>query len=122
MARDFRSNQRGGDREMYPATCGNCGKNCQVPFKPSGDRPVLCSECFGKNSDSRDNRYGGRDSGVRHYGKSENWRKPSGFRPDYHHPRDHQATGLGMQLELLNNKLDKIIALLTPPEVKKVEN
>ena len=34
------------NREMYTVPCANCGKDATVPFKPSGDRPVLCSECF----------------------------------------------------------------------------
>jgi CxxC-x17-CxxC domain-containing protein len=33
-------------REMYTATCANCGKPAQVPFVPRGDRPVYCSDCF----------------------------------------------------------------------------
>ena len=33
-------------REMFPATCSNCGKETQVPFQPRGDKPVYCSECF----------------------------------------------------------------------------
>ncbi|MCL0044070.1 zinc-ribbon domain containing protein [Dehalococcoidia bacterium] len=39
---------RGDDRprEMYPAVCANCGVETQVPFKPTGVRPVYCTECF----------------------------------------------------------------------------
>ena len=33
-------------REMHKATCAECGKECEVPFKPSGDRPVYCKECY----------------------------------------------------------------------------
>ncbi len=36
----------GGPREMHPAICGQCGQETQVPFKPRGDRPVYCSDCF----------------------------------------------------------------------------
>ena len=36
----------GGPREMHPAVCSACGKQTEVPFKPSGDRPVYCRECF----------------------------------------------------------------------------
>jgi len=35
-----------GPREMFAATCSNCGKEAQVPFKPSGSKPVYCSDCF----------------------------------------------------------------------------
>src|SRR5580704_5773957 len=31
---------RGGPRQMFPATCAQCGKQTEVPFKPSGSRPV----------------------------------------------------------------------------------
>jgi CxxC-x17-CxxC domain-containing protein len=33
-------------REMFSATCSSCGKEAQVPFRPSGDKPVYCSDCF----------------------------------------------------------------------------
>lgn len=36
----------GGQREMHTVTCAQCGKETQVPFKPSGDRPVYCQDCF----------------------------------------------------------------------------
>ncbi len=32
---------------LHQAVCAACGKQCQVPFKPSGDRAVYCRECFG---------------------------------------------------------------------------
>jgi CxxC-x17-CxxC domain-containing protein len=38
----------GGDRQMYPAVCADCGKETQVPFKPSGARPVYCLDCYRK--------------------------------------------------------------------------
>ncbi len=42
--RKFGNNDR--PREMHKATCSDCGKECEVPFKPSGDKPVRCRECF----------------------------------------------------------------------------
>lgn len=33
-------------REMFDAVCANCGKTASVPFRPSGARPVYCSDCF----------------------------------------------------------------------------
>ena len=35
-----------GPREMFSATCSSCGQEAQVPFQPSGDKPVYCSNCF----------------------------------------------------------------------------
>ena len=43
------NNQGGGsyqERKMYPATCADCKKETEVPFEPSGDRPVYCLDCF----------------------------------------------------------------------------
>ena len=39
-------NAERGAREMFSATCASCGKEAQVPFQPSGDRPVYCSYCY----------------------------------------------------------------------------
>lgn len=36
----------GGPRQMFTATCANCGKEAQVPFQPRGDKPVYCNDCF----------------------------------------------------------------------------
>lgn len=35
-----------GDRPMYDATCASCGVSTQVPFQPSGAKPVYCRDCF----------------------------------------------------------------------------
>jgi CxxC-x17-CxxC domain-containing protein len=31
---------------MYPAVCSKCGNACEVPFRPDGQRPVSCKNCF----------------------------------------------------------------------------
>lgn len=38
-----------GPREMHKATCADCGKECEVPFKPTEGRPVYCKECYQKH-------------------------------------------------------------------------
>ena len=49
-----RFNNRGGGgfdrgpREMHKAICSECGKECEVPFKPTEGKPVFCRECFAK--------------------------------------------------------------------------
>ena len=44
--RDAKKNAARAPREMVETVCANCGKVARVPFQPSTDRPVLCSECF----------------------------------------------------------------------------
>ncbi|MDS1030765.1 zinc-ribbon domain containing protein [Bacillota bacterium LX-D] len=45
-----RSNKGGrygnSQREMFPAVCSSCGKETTVPFKPTGDKPVYCKDCY----------------------------------------------------------------------------
>ena len=38
--------REGNSREMHSATCATCGNTCQVPFQPSGEKPVYCSTCY----------------------------------------------------------------------------
>ncbi|MFA4836010.1 MAG: CxxC-x17-CxxC domain-containing protein [Dehalococcoidia bacterium] len=40
------SSSYGARRQMFPATCAECGKQTEVPFEPRGDRPVYCSDCY----------------------------------------------------------------------------
>ena len=35
-----------GPREMFTAVCSSCGKEAQVPFRPTSGKPVYCSDCF----------------------------------------------------------------------------
>ena len=44
--RQAKKQQRFSDRQMFPITCSKCGKAGEVPFKPTGDKPVLCQDCF----------------------------------------------------------------------------
>lgn len=76
--------------EMFDATCSKCGKACQVPFKPTGSRPVLCSDCF-RNNDSRE--FSSRSDSQSGAGASQE------------------------QFDQINAKLDKIIQVLQELEI-----
>ena len=52
--RDKRKAAAKAPREMHDAVCAQCGKECKVPFEPKEDRPVYCSECFAKLSESNE--------------------------------------------------------------------
>lgn len=100
--RDFGRGGRddSGPREMFKTVCSNCGKECEVPFKPTTGKPVYCSDCFEKMGGRSPDRSDRPDRSERN-GRSD-------FRP--------QISGVdnSKQLNDLNAKLDKIIALLTP--------
>ena len=44
----YGSSYGSSQRQMFPATCAECGKDTEVPFEPRGDRPVYCSDCYSK--------------------------------------------------------------------------
>ena len=39
---------RNKGRVMHTVICADCKKECKIPFKPSGDRPVYCQDCFSR--------------------------------------------------------------------------
>ncbi|MEW5819338.1 MAG: CxxC-x17-CxxC domain-containing protein [Cyanobacteriota bacterium] len=41
--------QRRDSRTLYNVVCDGCGIETSVPFKPSGDRPVYCRDCYKNN-------------------------------------------------------------------------
>ncbi len=43
---ECRAAKKAAGRQFTKVTCAGCGKETEVPFVPSGDRPVYCRECF----------------------------------------------------------------------------
>lgn len=101
--RDF--GNRGEDRQMFKTTCSKCGKECEVPFKPTGSRPVYCSDCFrdigGPDSRRTD------DRGSRR----PNFESRGGGLPQPQYKE---------QFEAISVKLDKILRLLNPEKSMEV--
>lgn len=79
------------DRQMFEAVCDECRNACKVPFQPSGDKPIYCSDCFGQKKGAGDRN------------------------------RESSQPQVTEQFEVLNNKLDRILAFLTPNAVDKIE-
>jgi len=44
--RQSRREQNMSQRQPHKITCAKCGKEDEVPFKPTEGREVLCSACF----------------------------------------------------------------------------
>lgn len=135
----------GRDRErpeMHEAICSDCGKRCEVPFRPTGDKPIYCSQCFtnhggASRSDSRFER-GDRDK-SRHSDRPmfeaicgtcgkrfELPFRPTGERLVYCNDCFDKQSGSPVnknasapvnqykeQFEMLNAKLDRILKVLT---------
>ena len=121
---------RGGERrqvEMHKATCSTCGKPCEVPFRPDGSKPVLCSECFGKNRSDDRNGVERRDNFSNDRGARKPERSFDAPRPDRGPSPDFKA--LTEQIKVLESKMHEVLELLkeTPKKtavkapVEKVE-
>jgi len=90
----------GRDRErpqMHETTCSACGKRCEVPFRPTGQRPVYCKDCF--RGDER---------------RSDGFERPSYKRDNF---RDKREGSFGKEeFNKIIARLDTIINILTAKE------
>ena len=145
-ANDF-SKRRGkdsGKSSMHQATCDNCGKECEVPFKPTSGKPIFCSNCFEKNQyenpkkfgkersdrkfksgDSRKRNFNDRDA-VMHNTVCDNCGKDCEvpFRPTKGKPiycdkcfgnnKEKDTDQLKKEFEKLKKELDNILEILIP--------
>lgn len=84
-----------GRRTMHKTTCSKCGDTCEVPFVPTGEKPVYCSECFSK----RLGHDGDRSSFRKHDARD---RSPQVKQKDYQ-----------PQFDALHKKLDAIMEMLS---------
>jgi CxxC-x17-CxxC domain-containing protein len=104
------ANSGGGDWNrrpvtMHQTTCAECGKPCEVPFRPIGDKPLYCQDCF------RDKRNDGERNGG--YLSQKDWRASSFAKPGF---RNNATNGgnneLISQLKTLNAKIDRLIVVV----------
>ncbi len=128
---------RGQDRQMFKAVCDKCGQECEVPFRPTGERPVYCRECFKRDDGGAPRRFDARDSGRPSFGEKRMFEaicakcgkrcevpfRPTGEKPTYCRecfgkPEDRSVRGGDMhraQFDLLNAKLDRILKAMNLP-------
>lgn len=107
---------RGGERggfgagrpELFAATCSACGKGCELPFRPSGDRPVFCRDCFDKKDDSRS------------HSSFQRTERPREFRPSPREGSNNSGNDeIKKQLANLEYKMDKIMKMISGGEAHK---
>lgn len=95
----FRGGRDRGPSELFDAICSQCKKPCQVPFRPTTGKPIFCNNCFSGKKESND-RFPRRSyEGFRTFSKPEVGRDRSLGNNDE----------VKKQLELLNEKMDKLI-------------
>lgn len=124
--KDFNQDDRRGQK--YQAVCSDCKKECEVPFRPTGDRPVYCKSCFDKHGNvsaarpSFDDKRKFEAVCAKCGKRCEVPFRPSGDKPVYCNDcfgkhgnapaREKSASAGGNQFEIINSKLDKILAAL----------
>jgi CxxC-x17-CxxC domain-containing protein len=101
----------GGGSSMHKAVCGDCGRECEVPFRPSGARPVYCSDCFKNHGGPSAERFGNKSF------KENNFNQ---FKPRFEEKKNFSSgscnCGCKEQFEKLNAKMDRILKVLNPVE------
>jgi CxxC-x17-CxxC domain-containing protein len=95
-----------GSVTMHKVNCSECGKIAEVPFKPTGDKPVYCNDCFGDKRESPSKRFDTRfdKKPIANLGYVSTPRAES--KPD---PR---ITDLKMQIDALHSKIDRVIEMI----------
>lgn len=109
--------RNGGRPDMHKAVCTECGKDCEVPFRPTGAKPVFCSDCFSKQGGGN-----AKDRGPKKFG-DRNSRPNFNSKSPYQNNSNVSTESYKVQFEQLNSKLDKVlelVATLAPKEVKKI--
>lgn len=97
--------------QMFKATCVKCKSPCEVPFKPTGRKPVLCHDCF-KSSDQ-----GARAPRFDRFDSNRDDRRGSFGKPSFRDkPRDSGNEEVIKQLKALNEKMDELIELIAGSE------
>lgn len=103
----FGGGNRGGDRgpvTMHKAVCDECHKSCEVPFRPSGDKPIYCNECFGSKR--------GNEAPRREFNNDRAPRREFNDRPTPSFSKPAPApmgNDMSKQLSEMNSKLDRLI-------------
>lgn len=106
---------------MHKAICSNCGQNCEVPFRPTGEKPVYCSNCFGKMRDAEGGGRGRDDMGRddrrdrRDFGGAPRGDFGNAPRQNFDAPKSNGNAEVVRQLEMVNSKLDRLIRALEKP-------
>jgi CxxC-x17-CxxC domain-containing protein len=133
------SSRNPGRSEMHKAVCDECKKDCEVPFRPTGDKPVFCSDCFRGKRSTEPRRFSGKDSRRFNSGDKRMHKavcdkcgkecevpfKPTSNKPIYCNQcfdrggRDKGSNQANKQFEMINVKLDKILEALNLSISKK---
>ena len=52
------------DVKMTKVICSSCGVECEVPFKPTSNKPVYCDACFAKKNKVSSDKFSNKDFDI----------------------------------------------------------
>lgn len=110
-----RDSRSGGNRppvELFKTECAECEKSCEVPFRPTTDKPVFCRDCFAKQNAGNDRPDRGRDHGK---GASASWGGQPQTRFSRPTTQHNELAAVQRQMEAITARLDRIIELISSP-------
>lgn len=99
------------ERELFQATCSNCNKACEVPFRPNGTKPVFCKDCFVRPDSDGPRNFDRRDDRPRRDDRRERNERPS-FAPTARVAPDTRIDDVLRTVSVLSQKLDTVIDLI----------
>jgi len=100
----------GADNEQFSALCSECSKSCQVPFRPSSDKPVYCSACFGMKKSTNQSRDGAHSAKTARVSQSTSSEHSAAQRH-----LGETMTQMKRQIQDLDQKLNRILDMINPP-------
>lgn len=98
-----------GDAQMHKATCSDCGRACEVPFRPTGEKPVFCRDCFAGKREGGD-RHVRPDFGNRGPKRDFNEKQNNSFAPRAEFTPAPANDEIKKQLNDINRKLENLLA------------
>lgn len=107
-------NNRGGDGQMFKATCNECKKTCEVPFRPSNGKPVFCNECFSsrREMEGRGGRNDFADRGGRRDFNDKFTPAPVFKQAGSNDDTKKQLTEMGYKIDKLMASIDRLVDIV----------
>jgi CxxC-x17-CxxC domain-containing protein len=96
-----KESRSGNGFKLHEAICDKCGNKCDLPFEPTGNKPIYCRSCFrGTKSESGSGSFEPRRFNDRKNDRYEDKQE------------SNMPSASSDELEQINRKLDKIMKAL----------
>lgn len=103
--KSFGGGRPGGRSTLFKTTCDKCKNECEVPFRPTGEKPVFCNNCFGKDGDMKSSF---RKEAPRSFDRP--------FKKDFDAPREARPSveidALKKEMALMHDKIDMLVSYI----------